>query len=102
MTAKISIIRLVFICSLKLGFIYSQFSCKGFPNGCCPGYQWNNNTEKCTACEAGFSGISCTYKCVYPSYGLKCKQVCACSNDRCDFILGCQGISTLVQKSKYN
>ncbi|XP_062601840.1 multiple epidermal growth factor-like domains protein 10 isoform X2 [Saccostrea cucullata] len=96
MTTKITPMKLFLICFLKTGSIWSQSMCKGFPGGCCPGYQWNNNIENCTVCEAGFSGINCTKKCVYPSYGLRCQDVCNCSNDTCDFISGCNESSTLT------
>ncbi|XP_062601838.1 multiple epidermal growth factor-like domains protein 10 isoform X1 [Saccostrea cucullata] len=96
MTTKITQIRLLFIWFFKTGPICGQSNCTGYPNGCCPGFRWNNITEKCTECEAGFSGINCIRKCLYPSYGLKCKQKCACSNDSCDFISGCYESSTLT------
>ncbi|XP_061177282.1 multiple epidermal growth factor-like domains protein 11, partial [Saccostrea echinata] len=40
-------------------------------------------------CNLGFSGINCSQKCGYPSYGLKCQGFCKCQKRICNSVNGC-------------
>lgn len=40
-------------------------------------------------CTPGFSGINCTEKCPFPTYGNRCQMLCKCNKDECDVSTGC-------------
>lgn len=53
----------------------------------------------------GYSGLNCTDKCPYPTYGNRCQENCDCSNDTCDLSTGCISLTTgifLVKKLLLN
>lgn len=43
-------------------------------------------------CMPGYTGLNCTTKCPYPTYGERCQRYCDCTNYTCDASLGCEGI----------
>lgn len=43
---------------------------------------------------SGYTGLNCTTKCPYPTYGERCPGYCDCSNNACDESLGCIEITT--------
>lgn len=43
-------------------------------------------------CMPGFTGLNCTTKCPYPTYGVRCQGYCDCSNAMCDVFTGCKGL----------
>ena len=59
-------------------------------------------------CPPGYFGSLCRAKCIYPSYGNECKEVCDCSEDVCNVTTGCQGMfckllfSLLISKEVFH
>ena len=59
-------------------------------------------------CPPGYFGSLCRAKCIYPSYGKECKEVCDCSEDLCNVTTGCQGMfckllfSLLISKEVFH
>lgn len=45
------------------------------------------------ACKAGYTGINCDTKCIYPLYGNDCQSMCNCTNEDCDHMDGCRNSS---------
>ena len=45
-------------------------------------------------CSPGYSGPNCTIKCVYPSYGETCQEICDCEEKICDILTGCKILTT--------
>lgn len=45
-------------------------------------------------CMPGYTGLNCTTKCPYPTYGERCQGYCDCSNNACDVSFGCIEITT--------
>lgn len=45
-------------------------------------------------CLPGYIGMNCSYKCPYPTYGIKCQEICNCSNEQCDVTTGCNTVTT--------
>lgn len=45
-------------------------------------------------CLPGYIGRNCTSKCPYPTYGIKCQEICYCSNNQCDASSGCNTVTT--------
>lgn len=45
-------------------------------------------------CMPGYTGtgLNCTTKCPYPTYGDRCQGYCDCSNEMCDVSTGCKGL----------
>lgn len=41
-------------------------------------------------CMAGYTGLNCTIRCPYPSYGVNCQGTCNCSEEDCDVSTGCE------------
>lgn len=41
----------------------------------------------------GISGINCTHECPFPTYGIRCQELCNCNKDQCEVATGC---STLI------
>lgn len=37
----------------------------------------------------GYIGMNCSSKCPYPTYGIKCQEICNCSKEACDLTTGC-------------
>lgn len=37
----------------------------------------------------GYTGLNCSAKCPYPSYGRKCQEICNCDPNQCDKSRGC-------------
>ncbi|XP_022287751.1 uncharacterized protein LOC111100313 [Crassostrea virginica] len=62
---------------------------------CCEGYNWDVNREKCEKCKPGNIGSNCSEKCPYPTYGDGCQQICYCSAEACDFVTGCNPMSSV-------
>ncbi|XP_052690842.1 multiple epidermal growth factor-like domains protein 10 [Crassostrea angulata] len=62
---------------------------------CCDGYFWNWTINRCELCMPGYSGLNCTTRCPYPSYGYRCQGYCDCSNDTCDVSTGCRTLTTV-------
>ena len=56
-------------------------------------YLWLNNLS-CSECPPGYTGVGCTVKCSHPYYGDECSSKCDCPYELCDFVLGCEYIST--------
>lgn len=42
----------------------------------------------------GYTGMNCTFKCPYPSYGRKCQRVCYCDSNQCDVSRGCNSLTS--------
>lgn len=40
----------------------------------------------------GFSGLNCTRKCPFPTYGIRCQKLCKCNKDQCDVSTGCSSL----------
>ena len=38
----------------------------------------------------GFYGENCTETCPFPSYGRDCQDICDCTVDDCNFVIGCE------------
>lgn len=57
---------------------------------CCSGFQWDIEKQTCTPCKAGYNGLNCDIKCVYPSFGKDCQSTCNCEEAECDHIEGCK------------
>lgn len=66
---------------------------------CCSGYILNTTSGHCVKCPPGYTGMNCTYKCHYPTYGEDCFMMCVCSAEMCDSRSGCSYISTAVNPS---
>lgn len=45
-----------------------------------------------------YTGLNCSIKCTYPTYGEGCQGYCDCSNNACDVSLGCIEITTSACK----
>lgn len=45
------------------------------------------------ACKAGYTGLNCSVKCLYPFYGQDCQLTCKCTKERCDFMYGCKHLT---------
>lgn len=45
-------------------------------------------------CMPGYSGLDCTTRCPYPTYGNRCQGYCNCSNYTCDVSTGCRTLTT--------
>lgn len=45
-------------------------------------------------CLPGYIGMNCSFKCPYPSYGIKCQGICYCSDEQCDVTTGCNTVTT--------
>lgn len=57
---------------------------------CCnTGYFYDSASKKCMKCPDGFTGINCSLKCRYPSYGYRCQSQCDCPEKNCDASTGC-------------
>lgn len=41
----------------------------------------------------GYTGLNCTSKCPYPTYGRKCQAICNCSETLCDISGGCSTLT---------
>lgn len=41
-------------------------------------------------CMNGYTGLNCTAKCPYPTYGRKCQGICDCNLNQCDASRGCK------------
>lgn len=41
-------------------------------------------------CMPGYTGMNCSSKCPYPSYGRNCQGVCNCDSNQCDVSIGCK------------
>lgn len=54
---------------------------------------------------SGFSGKNCTQKCPFPTYGIRCQELCKCNKDQCDVSTGCStlidGIFNLLSNRKF-
>nr|XP_022295518.1 platelet endothelial aggregation receptor 1-like isoform X2 [Crassostrea virginica] len=61
---------------------------------CCSGSKRNDTTGLCDKCLPGYTGVGCTIKCSHPYYGDECSSKCDCPQELCDFVLGCEYIST--------
>lgn len=68
--------------------------CKENFKRCCDGYFWNLTINRCELCMPGYSGLNCTTRCPYPSYGYRCQGYCDCGNDTCDVSTGCRTITS--------
>lgn len=61
--------------------------------------EWNMFTE-CfdllwfIECLPGYTGLNCSDKCPYPSYGKNCQGFCNCSEIQCDILRGCNNITS--------
>lgn len=42
-----------------------------------------------SACLSGLSGMNCTKKCPFPTYGHRCQKLCKCNKEQCDVSTGC-------------
>lgn len=42
----------------------------------------------------GYTGMNCSFKCPYPSYGRKCQRVCNCDSNQCDVSRGCNSLTS--------
>nr|XP_022291658.1 uncharacterized protein LOC111102985 isoform X1 [Crassostrea virginica] len=56
---------------------------------CCSGYIWNNSSGRCER----YNGPQCAYPCPHPYYGENCLYKCNCTEEHCDFVLGCKPTS---------
>ncbi|XP_078334363.1 laminin subunit alpha lam-3-like isoform X1 [Crassostrea virginica] len=65
-------------------------------NGCCLGYTWNPSSQSCEKCTPGYTGLNCTIRCPYPSYGENCQRNCTCSKEDCDVSTGCRTVTTEI------
>nr|XP_022286422.1 multiple epidermal growth factor-like domains protein 10 isoform X2 [Crassostrea virginica] len=65
-------------------------------NGCCLGYTWNPSSQSCEKCTPGYTGLNCTIRCPYPSYGENCQRKCNCSKEDCDVSTGCRTVTTEI------
>lgn len=45
------------------------------------------------ACEDGFFGNNCAFKCPYPTFGKDCLSLCLCKFQNCDHANGCIQLS---------
>lgn len=43
----------------------------------------------CIACDKGYFGTNCDFKCPFPQYGYDCQSVCDCNVTYCDHVNGC-------------
>lgn len=44
-------------------------------------------------CVTGYTGLNCTKKCPFPTYGKRCQNLCKCDKDQCDMSTGCSTLS---------
>lgn len=44
-------------------------------------------------CMTGYTGLNCTKKCPFPTYGKRCQKLCKCDKDQCDMSSGCSTLS---------
>lgn len=42
----------------------------------------------------GYTGMNCSSKCPYPSFGRKCQELCNCSENQCDISRGCNSLTS--------
>lgn len=68
--------------------------CTGEYKNCCFGYLWNSTTNVCENCAPGYTGMNCIFKCPYPTYGIKCQNICYCREEQCDVSTGCNSVIT--------
>lgn len=47
-------------------------------------------------CMPGYTGMNCSSKCPYPSYGTNCQGFCNCDSNQCDASRGCTQTSGKV------
>lgn len=45
-------------------------------------------------CLPGYIGMNCSSKCPFPTYGIKCQEICNCSKEQCDVATGCNTVTT--------
>lgn len=45
---------------------------------------------------AGYTGQNCTEKCLFPTYGIRCQNLCECDKDQCDVSTGCSTLSDSI------
>lgn len=45
-------------------------------------------------CLPGYIGMNCSLKCPYPTYGIKCQEICNCGDEQCDVTTGCNTVTT--------
>ncbi|XP_062603111.1 scavenger receptor class F member 1-like [Saccostrea cucullata] len=58
---------------------------------CCDGEYFDNTSQTCKECEAGFRGINCNETCPSGTFGRGCQSDCNCSKNTCNFVNGaCQ------------
>lgn len=53
----------------------------------------------CLACKNGYYGTNCGSECSFPYYGRGCTLQCNCTANECDYISGCNQLSTLTSTS---
>ncbi|XP_062587088.1 angiopoietin-1 receptor-like [Saccostrea cucullata] len=79
---------LIFIVIDVYQSVQSKRECLG-RRGCCDGYQFDKDLQKCTRCPDGFVGAMCASPCPYPGYGFKCNLDCNCTKEFCNVTRGC-------------
>lgn len=47
-----------------------------------------------TECMPGYTGMNCSAKCSYPSYGRSCQGICNCIEILCDIFGGCSTLTS--------
>lgn len=40
-------------------------------------------------CKPGHFDVNCSQRCIYPTYGVKCRKFCSCEKKFCNFSSGC-------------
>lgn len=71
----------------NLIFLWSIFFTEQYQNDV--GFIRLNNIKIYLACEDGYLGTNCAFKCRYPTFGKQCQSLCNCDNQNCDYANGC-------------
>lgn len=50
---------------------------------------FNKIANRFIECMSGHTGENCTLKCTYPSYGVRCQELCKCDERYCSATTGC-------------
>lgn len=47
-------------------------------------------------CKPGHFDVNCSQRCIYPTYGVKCRNYCSCEKKFCNFSFGCSTRKTTL------
>nr|XP_011454287.2 multiple epidermal growth factor-like domains protein 11 [Crassostrea gigas] len=87
LSLAVSVILLVLM--TKVCIIRGSCSNRQTSDCCSTGYFYDSVSRKCMVCPDGFTGVNCSIKCRFPSYGYRCQSACNCSEENCEASTGC-------------